>query len=380
MSSLAITPPMGWNTWNTFFHEINDELVRTTADAMVDQGLRDAGYEYLILDDCWSSTERDRDGHLVPDPQKFPYGIKDLADYIHSRGLKLGIYSCCGTRTCARYPGSFEHEFEDARQFAEWGVDYLKYDNCHRPRTQTTPMLYRRMSMALRNSGRDIVLAACQWGIDDVHQWIRSSGAQTFRSTVDIQDSWESIKSTALSQMDQQHCNAPGCYNDMDMLVVGMYGKGMNPETSQGGCTDIEYQTHFSLWAMMNSPLIIGCDIRHMSPKAKEILTNKEVIAINQDPEGRSCYRLSVCGDDDSFVLVRPLADGDYAVGLFNFSEREWKVSVDFWDLGLPAAAGKGFEIRDCYAHKDLGVFTEYFAAPLPPHGSGVYRCRVTEI
>ena len=189
----APTPPMGWNSWNTFFDHINEDLIFSTADSMVEQGLLDAGYEYLIIDDCWSMKNRDKEGKLVPYPEKFPHGMKPIADYIHSKGLKFGIYSCCGVRTCAGYPGSFEHEFSDAAQFAGWGVDYLKYDNCYRPNTLTTPMLYRRMSMALRSSGRDILLAACQWGSDDVHHWIRSSGAHTFRSTIDIQDSWKSI-------------------------------------------------------------------------------------------------------------------------------------------------------------------------------------------
>ena len=375
-SPLAQRPPMGWNTWNTFYDQVSDELVRSTADAMVSQGLLTAGYNYLIIDDCWSLKQRDNAGNLVPDPAKFPHGMKALADYVHSKGLKFGLYSCCGVRTCAGHPGSFEHEFQDAEQFARWGVDYLKYDNCHRPGAQTSPMLYRRMSMALRSSGRDIFLAACQWGTEDVHHWIRSAGAQSFRSTVDIQDSWSSIEKIALSQMDRQAFNGPGCFNDMDMLVVGMYGKGMNPETSMGGCSDLEYQTHFALWAMMNAPLIIGCDIRSLSDKAREILTNREVIDINQDIEGRGCYRLDVWGSPDAFVLVRPLSGGDYALGFFNFGDAPFDVSLDFWDLGLSSAAGYGLRLRDCLSHEDLGIHKEYFAPRVLPHGCRVFRCR----
>lgn len=375
-SPLAQRPPMGWNTWNTFYDQVSDELVRSTADAMVSQGLLTAGYNYLIIDDCWSLKQRDNAGNLVPDPAKFPHGMKALADYVHSKGLKFGLYSCCGVRTCAGHPGSFEHEFQDAEQFARWGVDYLKYDNCHRPGAQTSPMLYRRMSMALRSSGRDIFLAACQWGTEDVHHWIRSAGAQSFRSTVDIQDSWSSIEKIALSQMDRQAFNGPGCFNDMDMLVVGMYGKGMNPETSMGGCSDLEYQTHFALWAMMNAPLIIGCDIRSLSDKAREILTNHEVIDINQDIEGRGCYRLDVWGSPDAFVLVRPLSGGDYALGFFNFGDAPFDVSLDFWDLGLSSAAGYGLRLRDCLSHEDLGIHREYFAPRVLPHGCRVFRCR----
>ena len=376
-SMKAPTPPMGWNSWNTFFDHINEELIFSTADAMVEQGLLDAGYEYLIIDDCWSMRNRDNEGKLVPDPEKFPHGMKAAADYVHSKGLKFGIYSCCGVRTCAGYPGSFEHEFPDAAQFAEWGVDYLKYDNCYRPNTQSTPMLYQRMSMALRSSGRDILLAACQWGTDDVHHWIRSSGAHTFRSTIDIQDSWKSIETIASAQINNQCFNGPDCFNDMDMLALGMYGKGLNPETSVGGCTDEEYQTHFALWAMMNSPLIIGCDIRNMSEKTKEILTNSDLIALNQDPECRSCYQIPVYGNPDAFILVKYLHNGDFALGFFNFSDVAAKVTLDFWDMGLPYASGCSLRFHDCLSHKEAGIQKEFFAPTVAAHGCKVYRCSI---
>lgn len=377
---LASVPPMGWNSWNTFYDHVSDELVRSTVDAMVEQGLRDAGYEYLILDDCWSAKERDGNGDLVPDPEKFPEGLEPVIDYVHSRGLKFGLYSCCGVRTCAGHPGSFEHEFQDAARFAGWGVDYLKYDNCHRPVSQTTPMLYRRMAMALRSTGRDILLAACQWGTDEVHRWIRSSGAHTFRSTIDIQDAWPSIASIALSQMDKQCYNGPGCFNDMDMLVVGMYGKGLNPETSMGGCTDEEYQTHFALWAMLGSPLIMGCDIRSLSPKAKEILTNREIIAINQDSEQRGCYKLDLFGNPDVFVLVKPLSGGDYGIGFFNFGDAPFSPTLPLWELGLSAAAGYGLALRDCLSHEDMGVQREVLAPLVLPHGCRVFRGRAVKL
>jgi alpha-galactosidase len=368
---------MGWNSWNTFYDHVDAGLLYSIADAMVDYGFRDAGYNYLILDDCWSKKQRDGQGNLVPDPHKFPDGMRAVSDYVHSKGLKFGIYSCCGVKTCAGYPGSFEHEFEDAALFAEWGVDYLKYDNGYRPSTLSTPLLYRRMSMALNSSGRDIALAACQWGTDEVHKWIRSSGAHTFRSTVDIQDSWDSISTIVKSQMDMQHCSGTGCFNDMDMLVVGMDGKGVNPETSicgEGGCTVTEYQTHFALWAMMNSPLIIGCDIRSASEAARGILLNQEVIAINQDPLCRSCYKLPVYANPDGFMLIRPLADGSYAVGFFNFGEKAHEVTLDFWDMGLPAHSCHTIRIRDCLAHKDLGDYSEFFSADIDAHGCGIYK------
>lgn len=374
---LAPTPPMGWNTWNTFFDQISEELICTTADAMVEQGLLTAGYQYLVIDDCWAMKERDVHGNLVPDPEKFPHGIQAVANYVHAKGLKFGIYSCCGIRTCAKYPGSFEHEFSDARQFAQWGVDYLKYDNCNRPSSQRSELLYRRMSMALRSSGRDILLAACQWGTEDVHRWIRSAGAQTFRSTIDIQDSWTSIERIARSQLDNQPFGGPDCFNDLDMLVVGMHGKGCNPETSIGGCTDEEYQTHFALWAMLNSPLMIGCDIRSMDKKTKEILTNPDIIRINQDPECRSCYKLEVYGNPDVFILIRPLSGGEYAVGFFNFSDIPACECLSFWDMGLSLSVSQGLRFYDCLTHEDLGVQKEYFAPKIPSHGCRIFRCSV---
>ncbi len=378
---IASTPPMGWNSWNTFYDKISAELVCSIADAMVEGGYLEAGYRYLIIDDCWGQRERNADGQLVPDPEKFPDGIRPVADYVHAKGLKFGMYADCGVRTCADYPGSFEHEFEDARQFAGWGVDYLKYDNGYRPGTLTTPLLYRRMSLALKNSGRDILLAACQWGTDEVHSWIRSSGAHTFRSTIDITDSWNSIKSIALSQLAHQCCTASHCFNDMDMLVVGMYGAGMNPETSlaggKAGCTDTEYETHFALWSMMSSPLIMGCDIRTVSGKAKEILQNRDLIAINQDPEAKSCYRISAYANEDAFILVKPLSDGSLALGFFNFGEKPAKVSLPFWDLGLPAASGLGLSLYDCLTHKEAGFYREICSPTVEAHGCKVYRAKL---
>ncbi len=293
--------------------------------------------------------------------------------------MKLGIYGCCGVRTCAGYPGSLEHEFRDARQFAEWGVDYLKYDNCHRPQALGTPTLYRRMVMALRSSGRDILLAACQWGTEDVCQWIRSTGAQTYRSTVDIQDCWKSIRTIAGEQMERTAFSAPGCFNDLDMLVVGLYGKSLNPEVNLGGCTDTEYQTHFVLWGMLSSPLIVGCDVRHMNETTRRILTNRDIIALNQDEEGRCAYRLSVYGNPDAFALVKPLSDGGYGLGLFNFGAGEANVTLNFWDMGLTASFGCSVRLYDCLEHREAGMLQEYICQQVPSHGCRVYRCYIEE-
>ena len=264
----------------------------------------------------------------------------------------------------------------NARLFASWGVDYLKYDNGYCPATMTTPLLYRRMAAALRSTGRDILLAACQWGTDNVYQWIRSSGAQTFRSTIDIRDDWESITAIALSQIGQQCFNGPDCFNDMDMLVVGMNGQGMNPETTSGvrvGCTEEEYRTHFALWAMMGSPLIIGCDIRSMDPETKRILTNQDLIRINQDPECRSCYQLPVYARDKAFCLVRVLQQGEIAVGLYNFSDKEETESVMLWDLGIPVSEEIIVSVYDCFSKERIPSVKEILETTVPAHGCRVF-------
>ena len=225
--SMGYLPPLGWNSWNTFTWDINETLIKEVADCFVEQGYKDAGYEYIVIDDCWSLKQRDSEGNLVADSKKFPNGMKAIADYIHGKGLKFGMYSCAGTHTCAGYPGSFEHEFQDAKQFAEWEVDYLKYDYCYKPRYMDGELLYKRMNLALRNCGRDILFSACNWGEDNVHHWIRESGAHMYRSTPDIQDNWESIKKITLSQIEKEPFTGSYCHNDMDMLVVACTGAAM---------------------------------------------------------------------------------------------------------------------------------------------------------
>ncbi len=367
------TPALGWNSWNTFTWDINEALIKETADAMVEQGYKDAGYEYIVIDDCWSLKERDDEGNLVPDSKKFPNGMKAVGDYIHEKGLKFGMYSCAGTHTCAGYPGSFEHEFQDAKQFAAWGVDYLKYDYCFKPRHMSGELLYKRMNLALRNCGRDILFSACNWGEDNVWQWIRESGAHSYRSTPDIQDNWDSICNIARSQIEKEPFTGNYCHNDMDMLVVGMYGGSNDDFISSnkiGGCTDTQYKTHFSLWSMMGSPLMMGCDIRKASSEAKNILQNKDILAINQDPEARGAYRIKVepqwFHEDEAFVLVKVLANGDVAIGLFNLSDAQRELTVQFWDMGLPYASGMALSLYDCWEHKELGTYKERFAVTVP--------------
>lgn len=313
---VKLTPPMGWNSWNTFGEHINETMIKETADSMVENGLLECGYEYLVIDDCWSLRERDKNGRLVADPEKFPHGMKAVAEYVHQKGLKFGMYSCAGNLTCAGYPGSFEHEFIDAATFAEWGVDFLKYDYCYHSNIIPGEYLYRRMGLALENCGRDILFSACSWGADETHKWIKTSASSMWRSTGDIFDTWESIKDLAKQQPALFPYNGVGCFNDMDMLVVGMYGKG---NVGLQGCNDTQYRTHFSLWSFFGSPLMIGCDIRDMTPETKKILTNKELIAINQDPAYRQPYRLNgIWQNDNMLTYAKNLANGDIAIGLFN--------------------------------------------------------------
>ncbi|KLU58160.1 alpha-galactosidase [Paenibacillus sp. VT-400] len=381
---LGFAPALGWNSWNTFTWDINEQLIRDVADVFVSEGYLAAGYEYIVIDDCWSLKERDASGNLVADPDKFPNGMRALSDYIHSKGLKFGMYSCVGTHTCAGYPGSFEHEFQDAALFAEWGVDYLKYDYCFKPRHISGELLYKRMSLALKNCGRDILFSACNWGADDVYDWIRESGAHMYRSTGDIRDNWDSVKELALSQLGKQSYTGSFCHNDMDMLIVGMYGGSNNDYIgSIGGCNDIEYKTHFSLWSMMGSPLMIGCDVRKANQITKDILLNPDLIAINQDVEARGAYRIKPepqwFHTDDVFMLVKVLTDGDLAIGFFNLSDSQRELSLQFWDMGLPYAAGYALSLYDCWEHQELGVFRERFAPVVAAHDCLLVRAKLVK-
>ena len=369
---------MGWNSWNTFAQNIDEKLIMETADIMAESGLLDAGYEYLVIDDCWAEMERGADGKLVPDKNKFPHGMKYVADYVHSKGLKFGMYSCAGYMTCAGYPSSFEHEFTDAATFAEWGVDYLKYDYCYRPLTQQGHLLYKRMGLALANCGRDICFSACSWGADQTHEWIKQTGAHLWRSTGDIVDSWSSIRDITNMQTALHPSNGRGCFNDMDMLVVGMRGKG---HVGLDGCTDEEYRTHFSIWALFGSPLMIGCDIRSMDEATKEILMNKDVIAINQDGAYRQPFS---CGyflwGYEPTIFARFLENGDIAIGVFNLSDGEANPFINFDALGINRSTGKALEFYDCWEHKVVGTYTDtYHPAPVPAHGCKLYRVRLVD-
>jgi len=356
---------MGWNTWNTFGGDIDEQLIRESADAIVSEGLLDAGYKYVVIDDLWEAPERDKDGRLAADPEKFPNGIKALADYVHSKGLRFGIYSCVGTHTCGRRPASYGNEELDAETFAAWGVDFLKYDYCYKPAGVSGPMLYKRMGQALRATGRKILYSMCNWGAEEPWKWAASCGGHMWRTTGDIADSWASIEEIGFSQDGLEYYAGPNRWNDPDMLVVGMYGKGNCSD--EVGCTDTEYRTHFSLWCLLAAPLMIGCDVRSMTAAAKEILTHREVIAVDQDPMGRQGYRVGKDGSSAQ-VWAKPLSDGSLAVGLFNRANG-WAQTIPVaWEsVGLhdrrPAV------VRDLWKREDLGVFSGSFSASVKAHG-----------
>lgn len=373
---IAKKPPMGWNSWNTFGSNINEELVKNIADTMVSDGYLDAGYEYLVIDDCWSSRVRNENGELEADPAKFPSGIKALADYVHSKGLKFGIYTCEGVYTCAGYPGSYEFEFADARTFASWGVDYLKFDYCFKPNFEQARMLYRRMGLALANCGRDILFSACTAGLEETHKWIKETGAHMWRSTSDINDSWQSVKNIYNIQMNLIDSNGKGCFNDMDMLIVGMNGKG---NVALGGCTLEEYKTHFSIWALFGSPLMMGHDIRSCTDEIRSILLNKDIIAVNQD--AAYCQPYLVCDHWGVLAWAKHLENGDILIAMMNLTDGRTYPFVPFSALGLNRSTGVGLRIYDLWEKKDLGVFRDnYQSNILEPHCCRMLRCKVVEL
>ena len=371
---LVNRPPMGWNTWNTFGNEISDRLVRESADAFAACGLKDAGYQYIVVDDCWSKKTRDPEtDRLVAEPAKFPEGMKAVADYVHGKGLKFGMYSCAGQRTCADYPGSFDHEFLDAETFASWGVDFLKYDFCYKPQGVEGELLYRRMGMALRASGREILYSACNWGSDDVWSWIRSTGAHMYRSTGDIFDNPESYRKIARSQLPKLSASAPQCFNDMDMLTVGMYGKGL---VGSAGCNDADYRSQFALWCLCSAPLMLGCDIRNMTDATLALVTNRELIRIDQDAEARPPIVQRHPWNEGMLTLFKHLDDGSYALGFFNMGEQDGNTFATFSNFGLPAAAGYDVRVRDVFGAGEE-TFREYMNVEVPAHDCRVYIARL---
>ena len=359
-NGLARTPPMGWNSWNHFGCNVSEQLIKETADAIVASGMRDAGYRYLVIDDCWE-VARDGGGTLVADSARFPHGIKALADYVHAKGLGFGIYTDAGTNTCQRRPGTYGHEELDARTFAAWGVDYVKEDWCHAEGLDA-PTQYAKFRDALAKAGRPIVFSICEWGSNQPWEWAPQIG-NLWRTTGDIQDKWSSMIS--LLDLSSQHASIarPGAWNDPDMLEVG-----------NGGMTDEEYRAHFSLWAIMAAPLMAGNDVRSMSPATRDILTNPEVIAVDQDSLGVQGMLVRE-GPPELQVWSKPLKDGARAVALLNRGDTAAKVTGRFDRLGLRADSAT---VRDLWARADRGRFKREYATTVPSHG--VVMLRVTPI
>jgi alpha-galactosidase len=362
---LAATPPMGWNSWNHFAGKVDDAGVRAAADAMVSSGMRDAGYVYVNIDDTWEGT-RDDKGNIQTN-KKFP-DMKALADYVHSKGLKLGIYSGPGPKTCAGFEASYQHEEQDAQTYANWGIDYLKYDLCSFDRmmrqAHTTDQghqmmldAYEKMHKALVATGRPIVFSLCQYGWQDVWKWGPSVGGNLWRTTGDITDNYKRMADIGFNQMGLSKYAGPGHWNDPDMLEVG-----------NGGMSLDEYRTHMSLWAILAAPLLAGNDLTTMTPETIALLTNREVIAIDQDPAGHQGDRITAAGLTE--VWGRTLADGSKAVGIFNRDDSPVDGSVNFESLGFKGKV----HVRDLWAAKDLGAMEREYAAHIPAHGVALLR------
>jgi alpha-galactosidase len=372
---LAPAPPMGWNSWNKFGCNVSEVLIKEMADAMVKSGMRDAGYEYIVIDDCWQ-VNRDSAGNIVADPVRFPSGIKALADYIHSKGLKFGLYSCAGSATCQGRPGSRGYQFQDARQYAAWGVDYLKYDWCNEE-GQNAKAAYKTMHDALQECGRPIVFSICEWGDNKPWEWGKGIG-HLWRTTADIRDCFDcSINWGGLGvlqildkQAGLEEYAGPGHWNDPDMLEIG-----------NGGQTITEYRTHFSLWCMLAAPLMAGNDLRSMDDNIRELLTNPEVIAVNQDTLGFQGFRFIDYGDLE--VWVKALAGGDAAFCFLNRSNQPVDLNFNWKKMGVYhfSVDQNGFNlgkhiyrVRDLCKHAETGTTKENLVTKLAGHEALLVR------
>jgi alpha-galactosidase len=363
-NGLARTPPMGWNSWNKFQCNVSEELVRKTAEAMIATGMRDAGYVYVNIDDCWQG-ERDANGYIQPDKKRFPKGMEALGDFIHSKGMKLGIYSDAGSKTCGKRIGSLGYEEKDAEQFANWGIDYLKYDWCN-TQGQKPEEAYPKMRDALQKTGRPILFNVCEWGTSQPWTWAAPVG-NTWRTTGDIGICWEKggckktwetgIMNILDLQVGLEAYAGPGRWNDPDMLQVG------------NGLSEVEDRSHFSLWALIAAPLLAGNDLAAMNAATKETLTNREVIAVNQDALGVQGGKLRDDGSEE--VWAKPLAGGDKAVILLNRGETPVRIQVRWSELGFPQGSVR---VRDLWQKKDLGAIAESYSAQVAPHGVVMVR------
>lgn len=354
---LALVPPMGWNSWNRFGCQINEQLIRETAVALVSSGMRDAGYRYVVVDDCWHERERDARGNLQANTRTFPGGIKSLADYIHPLGLKFGIYTDAGKATCQGFPGSFNFEDADARLFAEWGVDYVKVDWCHSEGLDAK-VQYGKWRDAVLKAGRPMVLSICEWGRSRPWEWASTVG-HLWRTTDDIRDSWGSIMDILERQVDLYPYAGPGHWNDPDMLEVG-----------NGGMSETECRSHFSLWCMLSAPLMAGNDLCNMTKETQKILTSPELIAINQDIAGTQGRRIEKSLDSE--IWLKQLDGGDLAVLLLNRSLAPCDITVHWSNPGFSFHRAS---VRDACKGAVLGLFEDcYTARNVPPHGCSVLR------
>ena len=367
--NVALTPPMGWNSWNKFGPDINEELVKEIADAMVSSGMKDAGYQFIVIDDGWQ-TGRDENGNIVVNSKKFPNGIKPVVDYVHSKGLKFGIYSDAGRKTCQGLPGSRGYEYQDARTYASWGVDYLKYDWCYHGK-QNSEASYKLMRDALYKAGRPIVFSICEWGTTKPWLWAKDVG-HLWRTTEDIQDCWDCINSWGglgwVLILDKQagleNYSGPGHWNDPDMLEVG-----------NGGMTNQEYKCHFSMWCMLAAPLMAGNDIRNMPEEVKEILINKEVIALDQDKLGRQAVKITDTGDYE--IWVKELEGSEIAVALFNRGESSISTNISWgYFLRKFKLAQKKYLLRDLWQHKIVGDTSKRFKVRIKGHDLVLLRLK----
>jgi alpha-galactosidase len=351
---LAATPVMGWNSWNKFGCNVSEKLIREIADVMVSSGMQSAGYQYVNIDDCWQ-VSRQAHGTIVADAERFPSGIKNLADYVHSKGLKLGIYTDAGRMTCQKRPGSYQHEVQDAKTYASWGVDYVKVDWCFAegldPEVQ-----YAKFRDALAQAGRPIVFSICNWGVKAPWQWGPKTG-NLWRTTGDITDNYDRMSVIGFSQNGLEKFADPGHWNDPDMLEVG-----------NGGMNRDEYRTHMALWAMLAAPLLAGNDLRTMTAETKELLTNSEVIAVDQDAKGVQGHRVWQEGPLE--IWIKPLADGSQAVGLFNRGESPLTMRLDAKLIAVSPAS----KLRDLLDHKDLGPIHESYNTEVPTRGVVLLR------
>jgi alpha-galactosidase len=376
---LASKPPMGWNSWNLFGSQISESAVREMADVLVASGLKDCGYEYLVVDDCWAVKDsRDTHGNLTPDPERFPNGMKPVADYVHSQGLKFGIYSDAAEMTCAGYPGSYGFEAQDAALWASWGVDYLKYDYCHAPTDQASAIeRYTRMGQALKNCGRDILFSICEWGVREPWQWARQTGGQMWRATGDVMDNWTTMLQAPWWKPETEGLPGlteaiaaqagPGGWNDMDMLVVGLNGTGHIPGQ---GASFWEYRMQMSMWSVLCSPLMIGCDIRAMSEETRTLLMNREILAINQDRLGRQAVRVRKEGPLE--VWRKPLADGSMVLALLNLGSESGHFAFGLAEAGWMEA--EKAQVRDVWKGEDVADLKAVNKFSVLPHDTLVLK------